>query len=130
MNGPFADEYRKAAEKEINTLEGMGAWDVVEDKDDMDVIVRTWTFKCKWFPNDVVKKFKAHFCASGNQQLEGIDFIETYAPVVQWTTVCLMFFLENLLCLKSKQADVATAFLHATLGEDEKVYVEMPLGFK
>ncbi len=62
--------------------------------------------------------------------MEGIDFFETYAPVVQWTTVRLMLILENLLCLKSKQADVTAAFLHATLEEDEKVYVEMPLGFK
>ena len=62
--------------------------------------------------------------------MQGIDFFETYAPVVQWTTVCLMLILENLLGLKSKQADVTAAFLHATLGEDEKVYVEMPLGFK
>ncbi len=77
-----------------------------------------------------MKKFKAHFCAFENQQLEGIDFIETYAPVVQWTTVRLMLILENLLGLKSKQADVTATFFHATLGEDEKVYVEMPLGFK
>ncbi len=41
-----------------------------------------------------------------------------------------MLILENILGLKSKQADVTAAFLHATLGEDEKVYVEMPLVFK
>ncbi len=41
-----------------------------------------------------------------------------------------MLILENLLGLKSKQAGVTAAFLHAILGEDEKVYVEMPLGFK
>ncbi len=41
----------------------------------------------------------------------------------------MMLILENLRGLKSKQADVTTAFLHATLGKDEKVYVEMPLGF-
>ena len=32
--------------------------------------------------------------------------------------------------LKSKQGDVTAAFLHADLNEDEKVYVEMPLGFR
>ncbi len=128
MNRPFADEYWKAAEKEIITLEGMGAWDVVEHN--MNVMNGTWAFKCKLFPNGTVKKFKACFCVCGDQQLEGIDFFETYAPVVQWTTVCLMLILENLLGLKSNQADVTAAFLHATLGEDEKVYVEMPLGFK
>ncbi len=62
--------------------------------------------------------------------MEGIDFFEAHAPVVQWITVCLMLILENLLGLKSKQADVTAAFLHATFEEDEKVYVEMPLGFK
>ena len=103
---------------------------MVERKDDMNVISGTWAFKCKRFPNGTVKKFKARFCARGDQQLEGIDFFETYAPVVQWTTVHLMLILENLLGLKSKQADVTAAFLHATLEEDEKVYVEMPLGFK
>ncbi len=65
-----------------------------------------------------------------DQQLEGIDIFETYAPVVQWTTVHLMLILENLLGLKSKQADVTAAFLHTILGDDEKVIVEMPLGFK
>ncbi len=83
MNGPFADEYWKVAEKAIITLEGMGAWDVVECEDDMNSINGTWDFKCKRFPNGTVKKFKARFCAHGDQQLEGIDFFETYAPVVQ-----------------------------------------------
>ena len=62
-------------------------------------------------------------------QLKGIDFFATYAPVVQWTTVRLMFILEVLLELKSKQGNVTCAFLHADLGPDETVYVEMPLGF-
>ncbi len=39
MNGSFSDKYWKAAEKEIHTLEGMGAWDVVEHEDDMNVII-------------------------------------------------------------------------------------------
>ena len=51
-------------------------------------------------------------------QLEGIDFFETYAPVVQWTTIRLMFILEILLGLKSKQGDVLATFLHADLGPD------------
>ena len=41
----------------------------------------------------------------------------------------VMLILEVLLGLKSKQGDVTAAFLHGELGKDEKVYVEMPLGF-
>ncbi len=39
------------------------------------------------FPDGLIKKFKARFCARGDQQIKGIDFFETYAPVVQWTTI-------------------------------------------
>ena len=53
----------------------------------------------------------------------------TTPPVVQWTTIWLMFILEVLLGLKSKQGDVTCAFLHADLAPDETVYVDMPLGF-
>ena len=52
----------------------------------------------RWFNEN----FKAHFCARGEMQLKGIYFFETYAPVVQWTTVRLMLILEVLLGIKSK----------------------------
>ena len=95
----------------------------------MNVLDSVWAFKIKRFPDGLVKKFKARFCVRGDQQLEGVDFFETYAPVVQWTTICLMLTLEVLLNLKSKQGNVTAAFLHADLDPEEKIYVEMPLGF-
>ena len=129
--GKFADQYWKAMELEIATLEALDAWKVVEyDPSTMKNVIRsTWAFKCKRYPDGLVKKFKARFCARGDMQLEGIDFFETYAPVVQWTTIRMMFILEVILGLKSKQGDVTCAFLHADLPPDEAVYVEMPLGF-
>ena len=95
----------------------------------MNVISSTWAFKLKRFPDGLVKKFKARFCARGDQQLEGVDYFETYAPVVQWTTVRLMLILEILLELKSKQGNVTCAFLHADVPEGEKIYVAIPRGF-
>ena len=78
----------------------------------------------------MIKKLKARFCARGDQQVEGIDFFETYAPVVQMTTIRLMLVLEVLLSLKLKQGDVTAAFLHGELEEGEVVYLNMPRGFK
>ena len=103
---------------------------MVDREDGMNVIQSIWAFKLKRFPDGLIKKFKARFCARGDQQLEGIDFFETYAPVVQWTSVQMMLILEILMKLKSKQGDVTAAFLHAELGPEEKVYVEMPPGFR
>jgi hypothetical protein len=129
MWGKFANDYWKAMEVEIFTLESIDTWDVVEREDDMNIINSTWALKCKWYPDGLIKKFKAGFCARGDQQLEGIDFFETYAPVSQWTTICLMFVLEFLLGLKSMQGNVTCASLDAILEENEKVNVNMPIGF-
>ena len=56
----------------------MGAWGIVDKKESMNIIDSTWYFKCKCYPDGLIKKFKARFCARGNQQLEGVDFFETY----------------------------------------------------
>ncbi len=131
--GKFAEEYWEAMKLEMATWENIDAWSVV-DRYDSDgaphhVIPSTWGFICKQYPDVWIKKFKARFCARGNKQLEGIDFFETYAPVVQWTTIRLMFILEILLELKSKQDNVLSAFLHGELEPGKNVYVEMPLDF-
>ncbi|KAL7449040.1 hypothetical protein ACHAXS_000184 [Conticribra weissflogii] len=68
----------------------------------MNVIDGTWAFKCKQYPNGTVRKIEAHFCACWNQHSKGIDFLETSAPNLQWTTTCLMLILENQLGMKSK----------------------------
>jgi hypothetical protein len=90
-------------ELEIFILESIEAWQVVNQEDEMNVISSTWAFKCKRYPDGLIKKFKARFCARGDQHLEGIDFFVTYAPVVQLTTIHLMFILEILLGFKSIQ---------------------------
>ncbi len=46
----------------------------------MNVLPGTWVFKCKRYPDGLIKKFKAQFCAQGDKQIEGVDFFETYAP--------------------------------------------------
>ena len=126
--GKFADEFWKAMKLEIATLEAIDAWSVA-DCLDHHVIASAWAFKCKCYPDGLIKKFNASFCGRGDQQLEGIDFFETYAPFIQWIAIRLMFILEILLGLKSKQGDVTCAFLHADLGPGENIYVDMPLGF-
>ena len=129
MDGQFSDEYWEAAVTEIETLESMSAWKVVDREDDMNAIRSTWDFKLNRYPYGLIKKFKARLCDRGDMKLEGIYFFETYSPVVQWKTLRLMLILEVFLGLKSKQGNVTANFLHANLGKYEKVFVDMPRGF-
>lgn len=86
----------------------------------------TWAFRLKRFSNGLAKKFKARFCVQGDRQIEGIDFFETWAPVVQWTTVRAMMILAAKQKMYAAQADITAAFVHAPLAANENIYVEQP----
>eukprot|EP00985_Skeletonema_marinoi_P022130 scaffold13940_cov215-Skeletonema_marinoi.AAC.1 len=128
MSGPEAAEFWKAAEVEIATLEKMKAWKVVDIPEGKKVLPSLWAFKKKRLPSGEVRKYKARFTARGDRQTPDVDFTETWAPVVQWTTVRMMLILATQLDLRSYSADVSCAFLHSDI--DSEVYVEMPRGFK
>jgi hypothetical protein len=87
----------------------------------------TWAFKIKRYPDGRVKKFKARFCARGDRQQEGIDYFETWAPVVQWSTVRIVMILAAKLGLISVQCDITAAFIHGRV--QETIYVHQPRGF-
>ena len=74
MNGPFSDEYWEAAGTQVDTLERIKAWEVVEREVSINVMSSTWAFKCKQFPDGIIKKCKARFCARGYQQIEGLYY--------------------------------------------------------
>lgn len=142
MNGPLAEGYMEAAKKEIDTLVGMGVWEVVPKQSWMNVLPSTWAFKKKLYPSGLVRKLKARFCARGDRQIHGVDFFDTFAPTVSWTTVRLLLILTAQLGLATRQVDYTAAFVHADIdkppdydrmSEAEKakagVYVDMPRGF-
>jgi hypothetical protein len=143
MNHPNSDGFWEAAKKEIETLLHMDVWEEVDREPWMNVLPSTWAFRIKRFPNGLIRKFKARFCARGDKQIHGVDFFDTYAPVVQWTTVRLMLILSLELGLETKQVDYTAAFVHAdvdkhpdfdsmTPEEQHKtgVYIECPQGFR
>ncbi len=68
--------------KEYCTLERMNAWEIVDQPPHAKILDIIWAFKIKRFPDGLIKGFKGRICARGDQKEEGVDFFETYAPVV------------------------------------------------
>ena len=58
MNGQFADDYWESAVTDIETLESMHEWEVVERESEMNVLKSAWAFKLKCYPDGLIKKFK------------------------------------------------------------------------
>jgi hypothetical protein len=142
MNGPDREGFWEACRKEVETLRNMNVWDEVTRQPWMNVLPSTWAFRIKRYPDGLVRKLKSRFCVRGDRQIEGVDFFDTYAPVVHWNTVRLLLILAAQLGLSTKQVDFTAAFVHADIdlppgfhkmSKEEQarqgVYVEMPRGF-
>jgi hypothetical protein len=94
-----------------------------------NVLPGTWAFKIKWYPDRQVKNPKARFCARGDRQKEGIDYFETWAPVVMWSTVQIVMVLAAKLKLISVQCDITATFIHGRIPVTEMIYINHPRGF-
>ncbi|KAL7555000.1 hypothetical protein ACHAWF_018958 [Thalassiosira exigua] len=130
MNGPFAPEFWKACEVELGTLvDDMDAWELVDKTPDMKVLPSTWAFRIKRFPDGLIKTFKARFCARGDRQEHGVNYWETWSPVVHWSTIRTVMILAAKEQLVSAQCDITAAFVTAPIPPDETVYVAQPRGF-
>lgn len=88
----------------------------------------TWAFKLKRLPDGTPLKFKVRFCCRGDQQTEGVDYFETFAPVVQWSTIRLLLTSTLANNWSTGQVDYTNAFAQAMINED--VYVAPPRGFE
>nr|GEU77911.1 zinc finger, CCHC-type [Tanacetum cinerariifolium] len=86
-----------------------------------------WIFKRNMKVDGTIDKFKARLVIQGFRQKEGIDYFDTYIPVVRITTIRLLLALAAIHNLVIYQMDVKTTFLNGDL--DEEVYIKQPEGF-
>ena len=123
--------FQEAMDVEIAGLESQNTWTVVPrssaTSNGKKVLPGTWTFKRKRYPDGRIKKYKARFCVRGDKQVVGVDVFETYAPVVQWSSVRLCFILSVILDLSSRQVDYTNAFVQANV--KTPMFVELPKGY-
>ena len=143
MNGPNREGYVEACDKEIQTLIDMDVWEEVDREPWMNVLPSTWALKAKLFPSGLIRKLKARLCCRGDRQVKNVDYFETFAPVVSWTTVRILLVLSAELELATRQVDYTAAFVHAPIDRPPNwdqmtpeeqaragVYVEMARGYQ
>jgi hypothetical protein len=91
MNGLDALGYMEAMENEMQQLEEKHPWDIILISDvpeGANILDSTLAFKRRQFPDRRVRKLKACLCVQGDQQqIEGVDSFDTYAPVIAWSTM-------------------------------------------
>jgi hypothetical protein len=79
-----------------------------------------FVFKIK-FKNGKADRLKSRLVVDGSQQHKGIDYSDTFAPIVKYTTFRLFVAICAIFKMKIHQLDVKNAFIYAPL--EEEVYV-------
>ena len=78
-------------------------------------------------PSGQVDKYKARYVAKGYKQVEGLDYVETFAPTCKPETLRILLQLSTKQGHLMHQFDVKTVFLHSPI--EEEVYLEQPQEF-
>ena len=107
----------KAMKTGISTLIELKAWRVVSLTPDMNVLDSTWAFKCTNYPDGNIRKFEAKFFCRGDQKVYGVDYFDTFAPVVSWTIVRMLLEPPVIFGLDMKQGDYTVPFFMHLLQE-------------
>ena len=114
-------------EKEMESLCANKVWELVELPPNRKVVGSKWIFKRKVDADRAVVRYKARLVAQGCTQKFGLDYEETFSPVVRFESIRSVIVLGALHKLQLHQMDVSTAFLHGELTEE--VYMRQPEGF-
>ncbi|KAM1351501.1 hypothetical protein ACFXTH_005260 [Malus domestica] len=122
-----SSQWRQAMTEEMDALIKQHTWTLVPLPSHKNLVGCKWIYKVKRNPDGSVARYKARLVAKGFSQEAGLDYYETFSPVVKPTTVRLMLSLAATKGWKLKQLDVKNAFLHGFL--DEEVYMSQPQGF-
>jgi len=128
LSCPQAKEWLNAVEEELSSLEEHKTWEVCDLPEGRKAIGCKWIFKIKQRQDGTVDRFKARLVVKGYSQQEGVDYHETFSPVVSHESLRVLFAFAAHHDMEIHQMDVKTAFLNGVL--DEEVFMEIPEGLQ
>ena len=112
---------------EFNVLMANDTWELVPYNSAQNFVASKWVYRIKYKSDGSIKRYKARLVATSNHQQAGIDFHETFSPVVRPATIHLVLSIALSNRWLIRQLDVKNVFLHGIL--TEQVYMRQPLGF-
>jgi hypothetical protein len=107
--------WRAAMELEIQALHKNDTWQLVPSRSGVNVIDSKWVFKVKKHADGTIERYKARLVAKGFKQRYGLDYEDTFSPVVKPATIRILLSLAVTRGWSLRQLDVQNAFLHGVL---------------
>jgi histone deacetylase 1/2 len=131
MRQPDRLQFIEAMKKEVTDHTNNKNWRVVHRSEiptGMPVLPAVWSMKRKRrIATREVYKWKARLTVHGGKQTKGVNYWDTYAPLVQWSTTRLFLTMGVLRGWHCRQLDFVLAYTQADV--ECEIYMEIPRGF-
>ena len=124
----------EAMDVEISDLVERNAFDLVPRSQALqaghNIVKSMWTYRRKRRPDGTISRYKARLVVRGDLQKQYYNFStnDTFAPVVEWSTVRMLFSLGVIEDWKTASIDFKSAFTQGQL--PEPIYLELPPGYQ
>ncbi|UYV72131.1 hypothetical protein LAZ67_9001917 [Cordylochernes scorpioides] len=128
LSGKDSYFWRKAMKEEFDSLIENKTWELVDPPKGQNVIGSKWAFRRKYSSDGSLERYKARLVAKGYSQKYGIDYEETFTPVVRHSTIRTVLALAVEYDLLVHQMDVQSAFLNGDVKEE--IYITQPENFE
>jgi hypothetical protein len=128
LDSEASPQWQQAIRDELTSLEENNTWDVVELPASRRAVGCRWVFAHKLNERGEVVRHKARLVAQGFSQRYGEDYLATYSPVANVTSVRLFLATAASEGMRVEQCDVDTAFLNGEL--EEEIYMNLPEGIE
>ena len=99
-------------DREVKSLEEMKFGEIVDRPKDRKIMRCRWVYALKEDEKGKVTLYKSRTVLRGDLAVHGIDYFETFSPVVKMETLRIALALIIMNKLKPLQVDVSTAYLH------------------
>lgn len=112
---------------EIDAFNVTNTWDLVPRPNNTNIVRCMWLYKHKLNADGTPGRRRVRLVANGKSQEEGIDYNETFSPVVKPATIRAVLDISLAKGWPIHQLDAKNAFLHGHL--DETIYMHQPPGY-
>jgi histone deacetylase 1/2 len=115
-------------EEEYDALLKNKTWHLGPPNMSKNIIDCKWVYRVKKNADGTIDRYKVRLVAKGYKQRYGIEYEDTFSPVVKAATIRTVLAIAVSRGWVLRQLDVKNVFLHGVL--EEEVYMRQPLGFE